>query len=115
MSSSNDEEQRFINGIVATLDQSRQTLDAVTLARLKAARMTALESAEHKTGWLTTNRVLLATAMSTLLVVSVWLLPVLDDRHLPIDDLPLLTATEDFELYRELEFYQWLEYEREQG
>ena len=77
--------------------------------------MTALESAEHKFGWLTSNRMLLATSMSILLAVSIWLIQTPGNHHLPMDDLPLLTATEDFELYRDLEFYQWLEYEREQG
>ena len=112
---SRDEDQTFVNGIKSTLDQSQQSLDAITLARLKAARMTALEGGEHKFGWLTQNQMFLATAMSILLGVSVWLIQTPGNGSLPMDDLPLLTATEDFELYRELEFYQWLEYEREQS
>jgi len=112
---SRDKEQQFISGIKSGLDKSLHELDAVTLARLQAARLTALEHAEHKSVWLSRNKMLLATAMSTLLAVSVWFIQKPGNGSLPMDDLPLLTATEDFELYRKLEFYQWLEYETEQG
>jgi len=111
----NDDEQAFVQGIKHRLDQSQQELDTITLARLRAARRTALENAQQRPVWFLRHRMLLATAMSTLLVVSIWLIQVPEKGQLPIDDLPLLTATEDFDLYRDLEFYQWLEYEREQG
>ena len=114
---SHDKEQQFIQEVKAGLDRTLQELDPVTQARIKAARMTALENARYQPGWLRRNRVVVATAMSALLAVSVWLIqkPASNGSNLPLDDLPLLTATEDFELYRELEFYQWLEYETEQG
>ncbi len=112
---SHDKDQPLIDGIKAGLDRSVQQLDAVTLARLKAARLTALDSGRQQPRWFIRHRLIMATAMSTLLVVSVWLIQKPEKDSMPLDDLPLLTATEDFELYRDLEFYQWLELESEKG
>ena len=112
---SRDKEQQFIDGIKAGLDRSVEELDALPLARLKAARLAALDSPRQQANWFSRQRMVMATAMSTLLVVSVWLLQSPEKGKLPMDDLPLLTASEDFELYRDLEFYQWLEHESEKG
>ncbi|MDH5443993.1 MAG: DUF3619 family protein [Gammaproteobacteria bacterium] len=119
---SQDKEQHFVDKTRQTLNQSVDELDAVTLARLKAVRMTALESqhkhSEARHTILTTvmqNRLVLATSMSVILLAGVWVIqkPVL--QNIPMDDLHMLTATEDLELYRDLEFYQWLEYQSEQS
>ena len=113
---SQDKEQQFIQNVKAGLDRSLQELDAVTRSRIKAARRTALEHAQSRPAWLGRKPLILATAMSAVLAVSVWLLQKPGNGNsLPLDDLPLLSASEDFELYRDLEFYQWLEYETEQG
>ena len=108
-----DKEQQFVNNLRKNLDHSLDELDAVTLARLKAARLTALESRDRPAIW--QNKMVMASAMSIFLVAGIWLIqnPVVQD--LPVEDLQMLTAGEDLDLYRELEFYQWLEYQHEQG
>lgn len=110
---SQDKEQPFIQHIRDRLDHSLEELDAVTLARLKAARLTALQSRDRRPVW--RNKMIMATAMSVSLVAGIWLLQKPGGQQLPLDDLQLLTSSEDLELYRDLEFYQWLEAQREQG
>lgn len=110
-----DPQAPFVETVKAALDQSQADLDSVTLARLRAARRTALQTKPDKIGWWRPHRVWLATAFSMVLAVTLWLGQQPGKAVLPVDDLPLLTASEDFELYRDLEFYQWLEYQREQS
>ena len=110
---SQDKDQQFVSSVRQTLDHSVTELDAVTLARLRAARLTALQGRHKPPIW--QNRLALATAMSVVLVAGVWVLQKPMEQDLPLDDLQLLTAKEDLELYRDLEFYQWLEQQREQG
>lgn len=111
----NEREQQFIDGLKTSLDESLHEFDAATLARLKSARSAALASEQHSPGWLFGNKMVLATGFSVLLLAGLWLFQGPDPQHLPMDELPLLTATEEFELYRNLEFYQWLEYERDRS
>jgi len=108
-----DKEQQFLNGIRNTLDHSLDELDAVTRARLQAARLTALQSRQQQPVW--QNKIVLASAMSITLLVSVWLIQKPAIQDIPMDDLQILTANEDLELLRELEFYQWLEYQSDQS
>lgn len=110
---SNDKEQQFVKHVRDRLDHSVDELDTVTLARLKAARLTALESRDRQPIW--QNKLVLASAMSVTLVAGIWLIQKPVTQDLPMDDLQILTASEDMELYRDLEFYQWLEYQREQS
>lgn len=110
---SEHEQQQFVKQVRQRLDASLQELDGPTLARLRAARRQALEQRRARPVWV--NRMALATAMSCVLTLGVWWVqrPVVPD--LPMEDLAVLTATDDLELYRDLEFYQWLEYHGEQG
>ena len=121
---SQDKQQQFINRAKHTLDQSVDELDAVTLARLKAARLNALEH-QHQPmerpptavlSWLMGhNKLVLTSVMSAMLVTSVWLLQKPLNGDLLIEDMQILSANDDLELYRNLEFYQWLEYEHDQS
>ena len=113
--SSNDKEQKFIDGIKGQLDQSQQDMDPITLVRLKAARITALDSGKNNQGWFIQPKLWLATAMSVLITFTVLYVQKPEGENMSIEVLPMLTEVEDFELYQELEFYQWLEYERDQG
>ena len=108
---SQDKEQQFVNNIRQSLDQSVEELDAVTRARLRAARLSALEAGQKRPVW--HNRLALASAMSVTLVVGVWMTQKTVDNDLPIDDLQILTSNDDLEMYRDLEFYQWLMYQNE--
>ena len=110
---SRDKEQQFVQQIRDKLDHSLGELDAVTLARLKAARLTALEGRNRSPLW--QNKMLLASAMSVTLLAGVWLIQKPLTPDLPLEDLQILTSNDDLELYRDLEFYQWLAYQNEQG
>ena len=110
---SNDKEQQFVNRIRDRLDHSVDKLDTVTLSRLKAARLTALESRNKQPVW--QNKMVLATAMSITLLAGIWLIQKPVSQDLPMDDMQILTANDDLELYRDLEFYQWLEYQSDQS
>ncbi|NOX75454.1 MAG: DUF3619 family protein [Gammaproteobacteria bacterium] len=110
-------EQRLLDAVKTSLDQSEQTLDGVTLGRLRAARREAL-------GTLTTNhprrrrRELLggfavAATLATL-TVSLWILPPapgdVSGNSLPaLEDVALLTDAEELEFYQDLDFYLWLD------
>ena len=110
---SQDKQQEFVNKARQTLDQSVAELDTVTLARLKAARLTALEARDKQALW--QNKLVLASVMSVTLVAGIWLIqkPVATD--FPMDDMQILTSNDELELFRDLEFYQWLAYQNEQG
>lgn len=119
---SQDKQQQFINRAKHTLNQSVDELDAVTLARLKAARLNALEHQQVERphtavlSWLLGhNKLVLTSVMSVMLVTSVWLLQKPLNGDLLIEDMQILSANDDLELYRNLEFYQWLEYEHDQS
>ena len=118
----NSKEQQFTNRIQKLLDQSVDDLDAVTKTRLKAARLTALEGLSGEelsrgsvlSAVFSHNKLLLATSMSVVVFVSALTIKQ-SSTEVPIDDLQILSAREELELFRDLEFYQWLEYQSEQS
>jgi hypothetical protein len=97
------------------LDESAMQPDDQTRIRLRSIRLKALEIAEQQTPWyvrfprwVTAGG--LATAMVLVMVVSLWIaagrnvLPVTQ-----VEDLDILTTNEQLELYKDLDFYRWLE------
>ncbi|MCW8944638.1 MAG: DUF3619 family protein [Sedimenticola sp.] len=100
----------FEQQLASALDKSVDNLDELTCSRLAAARKRALSKTEPKWYWsLPTG---LATAATTVLVVTLWVTSPGDQLpDTPLDDLELLTTTDSLELLEELEFYQWLETE----
>lgn len=112
---SHDEEQ-FVNNIKQQLDQQAEGLDGQTLSRLRQARATAL-AAETKRGW--HWQPLAAVASVSVLAVAVWLaMPVNnsgDHTLAALDDLELLASTDELEFYEEIEFYEWVGSQDEQG
>lgn len=119
-----DKEQEFLNRVQKTLDNSVDEIDAGTRARLKAIRLNALESGQQKPAWynpqvitdvFNQNRLVLATSMSVLILAGVWFVQKPTLKDFPVDDMQILTANDDLELYQELEFYQWLVYQSDQS
>lgn len=101
---------KFEQKLTQALDQSVDNLDELTCAQLAAARKRAIAKTSAKWYWsLPTG---LATAATTVLVVTLWMTSPGDQLpDTPMDDLELLTTTDALELLEELEFYQWLESE----
>lgn len=88
------------------LDARLASQDALTLARLRAARLNAVAVASRRPTW--TAALPLAAACAALAIA-------LGHAHAPLgaasglDDVELLAGHEPLEFYQDLEFYAWLE------
>ena len=118
MSDSKDKQQAFLDSVKQQLDQSEQSLSSDQLRSLRLVRAKAIEElGKPKRSWQPV--VALATAAGIVAIV-IGLYGIQPDRVTidptqSIEDLPLLSATEELEFYDDLEFYQWLEFEDRAG
>ena len=116
-----DEEKNFLNQINKKLDQRVGTIDDATLDALRNIRKSAITEAADRSENIFTRFQLYPMVVATaalVLVVSVTLKinmnSAVDD--IPgLEDIPLMSASDDIDLYRDLEFYQWLEAEKVNG
>jgi len=107
------------------LDHSIDKLDESTLARLRVARKKAVDLTTNSPstsytghlpalisrGWLPVGGIA-ATAAAVILTVSLSVTaPTLMDVT-NLEDIAVLSATENLDLFDELEFYEWLEDEK---
>jgi hypothetical protein len=92
------------------LEQGAETLDAVTLARLRAARARALDTGARQRlpGWLPAGAVALLM-IAVMAGVYLQAPPAADDTVAMMS-----TLDDDYELYENLEFYEWLEAETDE-
>ena len=120
--SKQQDDEALLQQVSQQLDDSEQALSAEVMSRLRQSRQRALDKLNSdglSRNYLFSRRPLGAIAM----VMSVFVIMIglkfmqTDTVGHPdaLSDLPLLTATEEFELYEELEFYQWLEFEDRTG
>ncbi|RMG50913.1 MAG: hypothetical protein D6717_13340 [Gammaproteobacteria bacterium] len=101
------------------LDAQASSLDEQTRARLRAARRQALTSGRGR--WLPSARksrlpawgAAVAATLVLLLLAGLWGRQ--EAPELPLEDLEVLAETDDLDLYRELDFYLWLEREVSSG
>ena len=106
-------QDEFTDKLRENLLDGEQALDELTLAKLKAARMRALEQVGQRpryAWWLPTG---FATAViSALLIINVWNQTSIRDSVEPelsaFDDLQLLSAGEELDMFEDLDFYLWL-------
>lgn len=106
----------FLQRVKQDMDRSCAALDGATQSRLNAMRHAALAQGQRKGlrqrlpqllpfGGLATACILvLAVLLQTALLPRAGSLP----ESAPVEDLDLLTATEELDFYEEYEFYQWL-------
>ncbi len=103
----------FVQRVKDGLDRSCAALDGATQSRLNAMRHAALAQGQRK------RRGLQLLPFGGLVTACVLVLAVLLQGQLqpwsatlpdtaPVEDLDLLTATEELDFYEEYEFYQWL-------
>ncbi len=109
--STDRDEKTFIARVRATLEA--QVPDEFTRARLKAARLRALDHYRPGRGWSAARLWSLGLSASALVMVGVvagwlWFASPLAPQLGGIDDIELLAAQDNPEFYRELDFYQWL-------
>lgn len=103
----------FPEKIIRQLNRDSADVDPAVAARLRESRMKALELNEKPSflglpRWLTVSG--LATAVILVIAVSLWTKA---PKPAPItmhpEDMEVLTAPDQIELYRDLDFYRWLE------
>ena len=100
------DEKAFVGQIKQQLDQHADSLDELTSARLKAARLRALEAAPRaKKLWVPAFGT--ATAAAVMLAVLLWQNP--PDMPGTFEELDIIASGEDLELIEELDFYDWLD------
>lgn len=97
------------------LDERAESLDAATRSRLRRAREEALASARPGRPFPAPAPLLAGGLALALLLVGVlawraWQAPPAPPA---MEDLELLASGEELELYRDLDFYLWLEQEME--
>ncbi|MDD2320474.1 MAG: DUF3619 family protein [Geobacteraceae bacterium] len=113
MSEEND--KAFVQNLRKVLDETEAQMDPRIRMRLRSARLKALESLKTPVPWydrfprwVTAGG--LATAMVLVLTLSLWTSS--DHTTIPsgqVEDLEILTTQEQMELYKDLDFYRWLE------
>lgn len=113
----------WVERIRRRLDEDVAQLDSATLSRLRRAREQALSAAATggKTWWrpgFLSGRSAgdwlvpagaFASIVATAIALSLMVTDPENDLARELEDLDLLTAGEELELYENLEFYQWLE------
>ena len=110
------DEEKFVNEIKRQLDRQAESLDGQTLSRLRQARAAA--QAESG-GWQLRWQPVALFASAAVLAVVVWIAMPINNSSEPrmaaLDDMELLASNDDLEFYEEIDFYQWLEVQDEQG
>jgi hypothetical protein len=108
----NAQEKRFLERVKALLSEGAENLDSQTRQRLKHMRLDALRAAKGKRArsflparWVT------AGAFAAMAAVAIFFLLRTSPRDVSvnyIEDYEIITSTEHFDLYENLEFYRWL-------
>jgi hypothetical protein len=113
-------EQDFLAAVRSSLRDSEDGIDELTQARLRAARHRAVAAQQRWTisrvlalDWLFDHRKLVAAAMSltiaAALLVSLNLQPSRQMATPMLEDIELLSSSDDLELYQDLDFYIWIQ------
>jgi hypothetical protein len=103
---SHAKEKAFVEAVKHKLDAQADGLDERTLAKLRAARMCALDEAPER-GWHWMPALGTATAMAMVLAVLLW--PSTSEVPGMLDDWEIVASQDDLEMIEEFEFYEWLE------
>lgn len=106
-----ENEERFIARVKEHLDQGASELDPAVQARLRHARYQALRHPSQGIPWLWPMTGL-ATACTALIVTILWWPsspdPMVDGPAQVVEDIEVLIAEDQLDLYEDLEFYAWL-------
>ncbi|MHC1697006.1 MAG: hypothetical protein AB9919_02850 [Geobacteraceae bacterium] len=112
---SENNEKALVESLKKILDDTETQTDPHVRMRLRAARFRALEALEPPVPWYArfprwATAGGLVTAAALVLTLSLWNYQ--DHFKIPsgqVEDLELLTNKEQLELYKDLDFYRWLE------
>ncbi len=101
-----------------SLDESVDALDANTLSNIRQIRAQALDKVGKKARKKAEGRDInwqrylfggLATACVMVLAVVLLLNSPSSMQPVPVDDMELISSSDNLELFEDLEFYEWLE------
>ncbi len=110
---------QFLRQVKTTLDQSVDALDDDTLRALRKARHEAVAAASgRRSAWLMPVGGLAMAATVAAFSVSLWMAdpqPGTNAQLPPLEDLALLGDAESLEFYEDLDFYLWLDDEKDAG
>lgn len=107
-----DKERAFIEKTRQMLDQGVEQLDPATANELRLMRKHALNPQQKRLGRFTMVPVFIATAAVLVVTVSLVLDQTAEQPAInALEDLPLLTETEELDFYQDLDFYDWLDHE----
>jgi hypothetical protein len=116
-----ENDDAFVERVRGLLDESEAHTDERIRMRLRSARLKALEAAEERQPWYTrfprwVTAGSIATAMVIILAVSLWVGkgPAVMPQD-QVENLDLMTQKEQLELYKDLDFYRWLETDNNAG
>jgi len=111
--SKQQDDKEFLQQVSKQLDDSEQGLPAEVLSRLRQSRQRAVNELKSnqrdrksRWGWQPLGAIGMAMSVVVIMIGLTFMQP--DSAGIPdtLSDLPLLSASEEFELYEELEFYQ---------
>ena len=109
-------EDKFEANIKQALDNGVDAIDAHTLSRIRQVRARAVEKAEVKSvNWFGVMSGALATACVMVFAVMILLESPTPMQAVPVDDIELISSSDNLELFEELEFYEWLDEHELQG
>lgn len=103
-------ENKLNTSIRQSLDESVDALDANTLSKIRQVRAQAVEKAETRhVNWLGVMSGALATACVMVFAIMILLNSPGTMEAVPVDDIELISSSDNLELFEDLEFYEWLE------
>jgi len=109
-----DDEQAFLKSVQQTLDAATSDLDEKTSSALRNIRHAALQQPAHSVHSVWTGAAgMISIGVSVFAIALTIMQPKyhlssLDDNVSLIEDIELISSSEDFELYDNLDFYIWL-------
>jgi len=108
-----DHDKAFVDEMRRMLDECESATDSRVRMRLRSGRLRALEAAEKRAPWyLRFPRLITAGTLATAVIIgfSLWIMT--ERGSLPngqVEDLEIITSHEQIDMYRDLDFYRWLE------
>ena len=112
MTQSNSQQDEIIKRINRELDEAVDELDPVIVSKLRSARQRALQQHGPKARVRRAGWVFAATA--AMIVLVVFMVPTFESTTPQngvgvLEDVRLLSSSDELELYEDLEFYHWLD------
>jgi ferric-dicitrate binding protein FerR (iron transport regulator) len=109
------DEDKFLEQTRRALDRTAADLDMITTAKLRAARLRALDAARvpsWRRPWLVAAGGLATTALVAVVAGLLWLAPPattpVNVAAVDAEDVELLDSQESPDFYADLDFYDWL-------